>query len=69
MSKKKHIKIGNRMVEVKKTHQLPDDADFFTRASYLIAGRIKPVTEQDRRIIAEAKEIEKKGGTIDIPFN
>lgn len=69
MNDKKYIEIGGHMVEVKKEHQLPEDADEFTRASWLIMGRIKPETESEERLVKEAKEMMDKGITVEIPFN
>ena len=69
MNDKKYIEIGGHMVEVKKEHQLPEDADEFTRASWLIMGRIKPETESDFKILKEAEEMKKKGIVIELPFN
>ena len=69
MNDKKYIEIGGHMVEVKKEHQLPEDADEFTRASWLIMGRIKPETKSEERLVKEAKEMMDKGITVEIPFN
>ncbi len=69
MNDKKYIEIGGYMVELKKEHQLPEDADEFTRASWLIMGRIKPETESEERLVKEAKEMMDKGITVEIPFN
>lgn len=69
MNDKKYIEIGGHMVEVKKEHQLPEDADQYTRDSYLIAGKIKPANESEERLVKEAKEMMDKGITVEIPFN
>lgn len=67
--KKKFVMIGNIKVEVNKKIENLKDLDFFTYTSYLIAGKIKPQNESDRKILAEAKEISEKGGVVEIPYN
>ena len=67
--KKKFVMIGNIKVEVNKKIENPKNLDFFTYASYLIAGKIKPQNESDRKILAEAKGISEKGGVVEIPYN
>lgn len=69
MEEKKFIEIGGYMVEIKDEHQLPEDADQYTRDSYIISGRIKPETEQEEKLVREAKEMMDKGITVEIPFN
>ena len=69
MKKKEYIEISGIKVEKNKTYTLPKDADEFTRASWLIMGRIKPETESDFKILKEAEEIAKKGNSVDMLYN
>jgi hypothetical protein len=69
MNKKEYIEIAGIKVEKNKKYILPKDADEFTRASWLIMGRIKPETESEERLVKEAKEMMDKGITVEIPFN
>ena len=69
MNEKEYITIAGIEVEAKDNHELPKDADEFTRASYLIMGRIKPETESDFKILKEAEEIAKSGRSVDNLFN
>ena len=69
MNKKEYIEISGIKVEKNKKYILPKDADEFTRASWLIMGRIKPETESEERLVKEAKEMMDKGITVEIPFN
>jgi hypothetical protein len=69
MNKKEFIEIAGIKVEKNKKYILPKDADEFTRASWLIMGRIKPETESDFKILKEAEEMKKKGIVIELPFN
>lgn len=69
MKEKEYIESEGIKVEKNKKYTLPEDADEFTRVSWLIMGRIKPETERDLKILKEAEEIAQKGGAVDIPFN
>lgn len=69
MKEKEYITIAGIEVEVKENHELPKDADEFTRTSYLIMGRIKPETESDFKILKEAEEIANSGRSVDNLFN
>lgn len=69
MNKKEYIEIAGIKIEKNKKYILPKDADEFTRASWLIMGRIKPETESEERLVKEAKEMMDKGITVEIPFN
>lgn len=69
MKNKEFIEISGIKVEKNKTHTLPKDADEFTRASWLIMGRIKPETKSDFKILKDAEEIAKNGKKVDMLFN
>ena len=69
MNKKEYIEIAGIKIEKNNKYILPKDADEFTRASWLIMGRIKPETESEERLVKEAKEMMDKGITVEIPFN